>query len=404
LVSGGRKGAPYIIGLNNRDRPVAQGFGPYLSLVKGIDSTLTVPFYELNTAVAARISAQERVTEPFAGKPPAMFMDYRHKELGSIDEGQDDLQAVATLLWQGNDLLIQVRVRDDHFTPAETGGVLTDGDAVSVYLEDQVVTVTPDGRIDPSDGATDLSSGPVSGGYLISMVMPLSAVGKNREIGFDMRIYDKDEEDPVAMATWQFDGGAILGDDLLPSEFGTLVLGVPLIDLLQSREAFQAFPCRDGMVEVTGAWSETDLTLTVTVPDDDVKTAGTLEEADRVDIYLDLVNNYPLFVDPARFIRVVSTAGGSKEVTRGNDLDDPTQNFTFTGTVQATAAAGRYSVALTLPWEDLELVSSPQRGWFLGLEIRVEDRDDSGAGTFSWSDSADLNSDFFPELRLFTVE
>ena len=401
LVGGGQKGAPYVIGLNNRDRPVAQGFGPYLSLVKGIDSTLTVPFYELNTAVATRIPARERVSEPFAGKAPAMFIDPRHKELGSIDSGQDDLSAVITLLWQGQDLLLQIRVRDDEVTNAPSGGELTLGDAVEVYLEDQVVTVTPDGRIDGV--ASDLSAGEVSGGYLISMAMPLSAVGKNRTVGFDMRIYDKDGDNPMAMATWQFDG-ATTGDELQPDEFGTLVLGVPLIDLLQSRDAFQAFPCRDGMVEVTGTWSETDLTLTITVPDDEVQTAGTMEEADRVEVYLDLVNNRPPSVDPARFVRIVTTAGGSEEITRGNDLAAVTQNFTFTGVVQATASAGTYSIFITLPWEDLELVSSPQRGWFLGLEIRVVDEDAGGTDTYSWSDSTVLDSSLFPELRLFTVE
>jgi hypothetical protein len=208
----------------------------------------------------------------------------------------------------------------------------------------------------------------------------------------------------MAMATWQFDGGGVLGDELQPAEFGTLVHGVPLIDLLQSRDAFQAFPCRDGMVEITGGWSETDLTLTVTVPDDEVNTAGTPDGADRVEVYLDLVNNRPPSVDPARFVRIVTTAGGNEEITRGNDLASLTQNFTFTGEVQATSAAGVYSIAITLPWEDLELVSSPQRGWFLGLEIRVVDEDAGGADTFSWSDSAVLDSNLFPELRLFTVE
>jgi hypothetical protein len=40
----------------------------------------------------------------------------------------------------------------------------------------------------------------------------------------------------------------------------------------------------------------------------------------------------------------------------------------------------------------------------LGLEVRVVDEDASGADTFSWSDSAVLDSNLFPELRLFTVE
>jgi hypothetical protein len=331
-----------------------------------------------------------------------MFIDPRHKELGSIDSGQDDLSAVITLLWQGNDLLLQIRVRDDVVTTAPSGGELVLGDAVEVYLEDQIVTVTPDARIDGV--ASDISAGVVSGGYLISMAMPLSAVGKNRGLGFDVRIYDKDDENPIAMATWQFDGAGIAGDELQPAEFGTLVLGVPLIDLLQSREAFQAFPCRDGMVEVTGGWSETDLMLTVTVPDDEVNTAGTPDGADRVEVYLDMVNNRPPSVDPARFVRIVTTAGGNEEITRGDDLAAVTQNFTFTGEVQATSSAGMYSIALTLPWEDLELVSSPQRGWFLGLEIRVVDEDSGGAETFSWSDSAVLDSNLFPELRLFSVE
>jgi len=402
LVGGGQKGAPYVIGLNQRGRPVAQGFGPYLSLVEGIDSTLTVPFYELNTAVATRIPAQERVSEPFDGKAPAMFIDSRHKELGSIDSGQDDLSAVITLLWQGTDLLIKVRVRDDNYTPA-TGDVLTEGDAVRIYLEDRDVTIAADGRTDSPDDVSDIVAGKVSGGYLLSMVMPLSASSKNLGVGFDMRIYDKDGEDPVAMATWQFDGASV-GDNLQPAEFGTLVLGVPLLDLLQSRDAFQAFPCRDGMVEVTGTWSEADLTLTITVPDDKVQTAGTMEGADRVEVYLDLVNNRPPSVDPARFVRIVTTAGGSEEITRGNELGSLNQNFTFTGVVQATASARAYSIFITLPWEDLELVSSPQRGWFLGLEIKVVDEDDGGVEVFSWSDSAGLDSNLFPELRLFTVE
>jgi len=402
LVGGGQKGAPYVIGLNSRDRPVAQGFGPFLSLNTGIDSTVTVPFYELNTAVATKIAAQERTSEPFEGRAPAMFIDHRHLESGSI-AGQEDLLALVTLLWQGDELLIKVRVRDDKYTPAPTGGVLTEGDAVRIYLEDQVVTIAADGRIDPPDGASNIVAGEVSGGYLLSMVMPLTAASKNLGVGFDMRIYDKDGEDSVAMATWQFDG-ATTGDELQPAEFGTLVLGVPLIDLLQSREAFQAFPCRDGMVEVTGTWSETELNLNVTVPDNEVQTAGNPDGADRVEFYLDLVNNRIPSVDPARFVRIASTAGENVAITRGNDLADLSQAFTFTGDVQATASAESYSVAVTLPWEDLELVSNPQRGWFLGLEIRVVDEDTNGASTFSWSDSDVLDSNLFPELRLFTVE
>ncbi len=237
------------------------------------------------------------------------------------------------------------------------------------------------------------------------MVMPLSSAFKNREVGFDLRIYDKDGEDPaVAMATWQFAPGGPAGDELQPEEYGTLVLGVPLIDLLQSRETFQEFPCRDGMVELTGGWSEESLKLAVTVPDLDVQTAGNPEGADRVEFYLDLVNDRPPVVDPARFVRIASTAGGSKAITRGDDLEAMTQSFTFTGEVQATASADSYSVVLTLPWEDLGLVSGPQRGWFLGLDVRVVDEDPGGADTFSWSDSDVLDSSLFPELRLFTLE
>jgi len=401
LVGGGQRGSPYVIGLNTRDRPVAQGFGPYLSLANGIDSTITVPFYELNTAVATRIAAQERSSDPFEGRAPAMFIDDRHLESGSI-AGPEDLRALVTLLWQGSDLLIKVRVRDDKYAPA-TGDVLAEGDAVRLYIEDRVVTIAADGRPDPPDVVSNIVAGEVSGGYLLSMVMPLTAASKNLGIGFDMRIYDKDEEDPVAVATWQFDGASV-GDELQPAEFGTLVLGVPLIDLLQSDEAFQAFPCRDGMVEVTGTWSETELMLDVTVPDDEVQTAGAPDGADRVEFYLDLVNNRPPVVDPARFIRIASTAGESVAITRGNDLTDLTQAFTFTGDVRATASSDSYSVSVTLPWDDLELVSDPQRGWFLGLEIRVVDEDANGTDIFSWSDSDVLDSNLFPELRLFTVE
>jgi hypothetical protein len=402
LVAGGRQGAPYVIGLNQLGRPVAQGFGPYLSLREGIDSTLTVPFYKTETAMAMRIHAQERASEPFNGKPPAMFMDHRHREMGSIG-GQEDLSALITLLWQGNDLLIKIRVRDDQYTPP-AGDVLTEGDAVRVYLEDRAVTIAADGRPDLPDVVSNIVAGEISGGYLISMVMPLSSVGKNREVGFDVRIFDKDGDDPaVAMATWRFDGDTA-GNELRPEEFGTLVLGVPLLDLLPGREAFQAFPCRDGMVEVTGTWSDEELTLTVTVPDDEVKTSGTPGGADRVEFYLDLVNDLPPVVDPARFVRISSTAGGSKAITRGDDLADLTQTFTFTGDVQATASAESYSVTLSLPWEDLDLVSGPQRGWFLGLDIRVVDEDTGGTDTFSWSDAADLDSGLFPELRLFSAE
>ncbi len=158
LVGAGLKGAPYVIGLNPKDRPVAQGFGPYLSLVSGIDTVLTVPFYEINTARAARIHAQERASEPFEGRAPSMFMDDRHLEQGSI-LGPDDLSAVITLLWQGEELLIRIRVRDDQYTPAPTGGVLTQGDAVRVYLEDQAVTIAADGRPEPADAASSIVAG-----------------------------------------------------------------------------------------------------------------------------------------------------------------------------------------------------------------------------------------------------
>jgi hypothetical protein len=158
------------------------------------------------------------------------------------------------------------------------------------------------------------------------------------------------------------------------------------------------------MVEVTGTWSETELILNVTVPDDEVQTAGTPDGADRVEVYLDLANNRPPVFDPARFVRIASTAGESVAVTRGNNLTSISQAFTFTGDVRATASAESYTVAISLPWEDLELVSDPQRGWFLGLDIRVVDEDANGSGTFSWSDSEVLDNNLFPELRLFTVE
>lgn len=409
LVAGGRSGVPFVLGLNERGRPVAHGFGPALTLEAGRRQIQSVPFSRSDTASAMRIAGHApALTDMFNGRAPALFVDHRHVEVAPVD-GPGDLSAVATVLWSDQAVFVQVAVTDDVDEPAEAGGVLGDGDAVTIYLGQTAVTVASDGRYEPADVPARVETGRTSAGYLVRLELPLEEPRKNQVLGFDLRLHDRDGDGGVALATWCFDprreGGAPL-----PEDFGRLVLGVPLLDLLAEDAQAPAFAVADGSARIEGSWDPDWLVLDVTVEDSQVLLAGeddpTLEGGDRVEFWLDLANGSPPAAEPLRLVRVVGTPN-ARLIAAGGDHPDglSPEVFSFNGRVKGSTVGGGYRIVLELPWSDLEPVGGAvQRGWFLGLEVRVVDVDEQGVGTWSWSGLPDIEPGRWPEVRLFSVE
>jgi hypothetical protein len=56
-----------------------------------------------------------------------------------------------------------------------------------------------------------------------------------------------------------------------------------------------------------------------------------------------------------------------------------------------------------MPWADLG-IERPERGWFLGLQLRLIDEDAGKTATVSWSDGEGLDPALWPELRLFSLD
>jgi cellulose/xylan binding protein with CBM9 domain len=408
LISGDWQGAPFVLGLNSLGRPVAAGFGLPITVSSGIDQTITVPFSQTNTGVARRIPLQDRTLEdPFANRAPSLFIDNRNLESGAIDSPAD-LTSLVTAIYQANDLLLRVRVLDDQVVAAASDEQIINGDAVRIYLEDIVVTAGADGRFEVPISVTAGEVETVSGGYQVEIVLPLSERFKNRRVPFDVRVYDKDGAETPALATWCFDPRR-QGEEPLFDDYGDLILGVDVLDVLEQPGPTSTFPGSDGLVEINGSWNQNGLTLEVNVPDGDVRTQANdddLTGADRVEVFLDLGNGVPDIVDSIRFVRVTASAGGSKTYAGGWDPNAlETIHFGFTGTVTGTTTPEGYKIEVVVPWSDLQLNPQlPQRGWFFGVEIRVVDEDDGWTGTTSWSDSIELAPDDWPELRLFSAE
>ncbi len=406
LIAGGEQGAPYALGLNDRGRPVSWGFARPIVLETGIDETLGLTFSQTSLAVASRMTLQDRTSaDPFAGRPPSLFVDYRNLESGAI-EGPADLTALVTALWQGGDMLLRIRVRDNDISPAETGNDINTGDALRVYMDGMVITAGADGRCDAPQEVSDCVAEQVTGGWQVEMTLPLGDPGKNRMVPFDLRLYDSDGGQAQALATWRFDPRR-QGEEPLPEDYGEIVLNTPLLQALRESGPLSAFSCPDGTIEVGAEWDDTDLIVSVRVPDDEVRTqaGGDLQGADRVELWLDLANALPPISEPVRFVRVTGSAGASEIHAGGQDPEDMrTDLFGYTGSVSGTAAAGEYQVKFEIPWSDLQIESSSaQKGWFLGIEIRVIDEDDGRVTTTAWSNEEDLNPNLWPELRLFDL-
>ncbi|MBW1806651.1 MAG: hypothetical protein JRJ87_00560 [Deltaproteobacteria bacterium] len=408
LINGDWQGAPFVLGINSLGRPVAAGFGPPLTIVSGIDQTITIPFSQTNTGVARRIPLQDRTLEdPFADHAPSLFIDDRNLESGAID-GPADLTGLVTAIYQANDLLLKIRVRDDQVVAAALEEQIINGDAVRIYLEDIVVTAGADGRFEVPISVTAGEVEIVSGGYQVEIVLPLSERRKNLRVPFDLRVYDRDAAENPALATWCFDPRR-QGEEPLLEDYGDLVLGVDLLDVLEQNGPTRTFPGSDGLVQISGKWDQAGLTLEVNVPDDDVRTQANNDDlagADRVEFWLDLDNGVPTILESIPFLRVTASVGGSKTYAGGWDPNAlETIHFGFTGTVSGTTTSDGYQIEVVIPWADLQLNSQlPQRGWFFGLEIRVVDEDEGLTGTTSWSDSVELVPDDWSELRLFSVE
>ncbi|MBW1870561.1 MAG: hypothetical protein JRJ19_00760, partial [Deltaproteobacteria bacterium] len=370
--------------------------------------TITIPFSQTNTGVARRIPLQDRTLEdPFANRAPSLFIDDRNLESGAID-GPADLTGLVTAIYQANDLLLKIRVRDDQVVAAALEEQIINGDAVRIYLEDIVVTAGADGRFEVPISVTAGEVEIVSGGYQVEIVLPLSERRKNLRVPFDLRVYDRDAAENPALATWCFDPRR-QGEEPLLEDYGDLVLGVDLLDVLEQNGPTRTFPGSDGLVQISGKWDQAGLTLEVNVPDDDVRTQANNDDlagADRVEFWLDLDNGVPTILESIPFLRVTASVGGSKTYAGGWDPNAlETIHFGFTGTVSGTTTSDGYQIEVVIPWADLQLNSQlPQRGWFFGLEIRVVDEDEGRTGTTSWSDSVELVPDDWSELRLFSVE
>jgi hypothetical protein len=243
-----------------------------------------------------------------------------------------------------------------------------------------------------------VESGEATGGYLVRVTLPLEDAAKNRALGFDIRIYDRDGEAPAAWATWRFDPRREGAEPLL-EDFGKLVLGAPMLDLLERPGPSRTFPVADGDAEVEGSWSKEGVAVLVSVADD------AFEDGDRVEVWFDLANGAPPAPEPTRFFLYAGERGADYQTARGDSVDGMTDRDDSVSAVDWTEHPGGYTLALTVPWPDLGLVAGePQRGWFLGMEVRVTDTDAQGQQIFGWSDSAGLRPELWPELRLFTTE
>ncbi len=408
LLGSLRTGFPYLLGLDNRSRLLAAGFGPAFGPLAGADRFITLPFAPIDTAIARRVSQATVIqADPFADIPPAFFIDQRHLERGAI-ENAADLSALAFVLWQKERLHLRVRVIDDLVVPAVEEAQLDSGDAVRIYFDGNVLTAAADGTLELPDGVSEATLAELpQGGYQLDVVWPALPPGKNRILPFNLRIYDHDGgEDMPAVATWSFNPNQAV-EELGPDDFGHLLLAVPLLEVLRFSGPSVRFPAADGQATVDGFWGESALTLRVQVPDQEVRNESTgadFSGADRVELWLDLGNGLAPVAEPARFLHFVVTAGSETSQARGSALGDLTE-FNFTGTAAGSKTSSGYEVSLTLPWSNLELnAATAQRGWFLGLEIRVVDEDEGETVIYNWSEVEELDPQFWSEIRLFSLE
>lgn len=414
LVGALGAGAATLTGLNDRDRPVSRGYGAPVSVEPGLDAFISVAFARVDHAVARRLRAIDAgQATPFQGLPPALRLDAANLEQGQLG-GDGDAGCLAWVAWTDAGLSFLVRVIDDDVAPSGIGSP-ADGDAVVLYLdldgdpavapgEEIVVTIGADGRVEPDGVLTDVEAKTVAGGYELVARLPGGGWEKNQELGLDLRVIDASDVG-ATLLTWVFDPRS-QGADPSAEQYGRLILGVPLMDLVGRAGPRLPISLPEGVVEVTGRWDGAGLWLQLAVPDDEVRPsgpAGGLDQADRLAIWLDLGNGEAA-TEPKRFHRLTISAGGSLELAAGPDPGNVTDlGSAFSGQVTATTQANGYSVEVFWPWEDLQLDEQPQRGWFLGLEIEIYDEDADGLELHTLSDGVGQPG-LWSELRLFAVE
>lgn len=409
-------GSLTLTGLNDRGRSISRGFGQSFGVVQGVDKFVNIPFARIDYAFAHRLRFSDRaLPDPYGSVAPSLMMNGTNLEQGQRD-GDLDSGCLAWVLWDSSELWLKVLVRDDSIEPSGVGPV-SDGDAVIVYVDvdsdgesgdpdDLKIAIGPDGRVEPEDLAKGVDVQTVAGGYLLEFRLPLAGARKNQLLGFDLRQVDVDDGDSApSLLTWVFDPRR-QGQEPEPSDYGELVLGVPLMSALGEPGQDSVFSGTDGDVRAGSWWDQSSLHFIVEVQDNEVRTKGddnTMDGADTVEILLDL-DNAGVPMEQLRFFKVAISAGGSQTHEAGPDLGNMTElGVTFSGTVDATIGSSGYAVELTIPWQDLKLAQEPQRGWFLGMDINVLDRDGDEENLYSWSDSND-SPEVWSELRLFGLQ
>jgi hypothetical protein len=418
LVSEGLVGAPTLVGRNERGRAVSLGYGAPLRLAAGLETSRSVAFCRLDHAVAR--PSPEGVTDEVPGQlPPALRLELQNLETGSLTDPLD-AGALVWLAWRPEALVVWIRVVDDDVRPAASGLPLETGDALRVYLDaeadglgegphDRIWTVAADGRVSPEDARSHVSVSARTGGYDVRLELPIPPARKNALLGFDLRLWDVDAQGPASVLTWVFDPRA-QGAEPSPAEYGRIVLAPALLDLLPASEGFPdeaSLAGSDGLVVLSGDWSPAALRLEVQVPDDSVRPSGqgpALVGADRVELWLDLANGEPPAPERHRFHRLVIAAGGAATHAAGPSPEAVGEaGVAFTGQARGIQTGQGYRVELELPWADLDLPAGPGRGWFLGLEVVVQDEDGAGARASAWSGHPG-SPWLWNELRLFTLQ
>ncbi len=409
-------GAFTLTGLNAKGRSIARGFGPFFSVVKGVERYVNIPFARIDYTFATRLRPSERaLPDPYQSAAPSFILDATNLEQGQRD-GDHDSGCLVWVLWDSEELWIKALVRDDSLNPSGVGPV-ADGDAVVVYLDkdsdgevgdpdDLVISLGADGRIEPEGLARGVDVETVAGGYLFEFRLPLTGVMKNQILGFDFRQVDIDEGDSApSYLTWKFDPRK-QGQNLEPADYGGLVLGVETLSALEEPGSEAVFSGPDGNVDISSWWDGEALHFLIQVQDDKTQTTGEgndMDGADVIEVILDLNNAGPP-VEERRFFKIAVSAGGSHTHEAGPDLENMTElGVAFSGEVDATIVDGGYRVELSIPWQDLELDEEPQRGWFLGAEINVIDRDGIEENIYAWSDSS-KSPEVWNELRLFGLQ
>jgi len=418
LSGGGGSGTFMLLGLNEYDRKVSHGFGPMLEFKSGIDLAFTVQFTQYSAAVAHKFPLDPgmALADRFRGVPATVYLDGGDLESGKGGSAED-LSALATLLWNedmfggpGGELMVQVQIRDGQSILSGDSNP-AHGDAVRLYLDErdqgvsQVITVGRSGVYESTGSIQPPEVGETGyGTWEVRFVVPLTLASKTAQPYFDLTVFDFDEGEDPDRASWQFDGARI-EEDLLPEEFGRLVLGVPILSIVPEKRELSVFPSPNGDVRLSGQWDENSLNLEVFVPDGNVQTAGSggtdLSGTDRVAVLFDLNNGLWQPVEEDRFVGISVNAGDQKVYGAGPDPANlVAAAFEFTGTAQGIPESGGYRVSLAVPWNNLGI--QPGEVKYLGMEVRV--LDEANLVTAYLSGAPEWKPEIWPVLKMAEKE